>query len=219
MKPQKTTILLIGFQNDYFSKDGILKGFVEESSKLTGIIRNTLDLINKLEDVIIISTPIVFSKDYSELIEPVGILKTIKEMGAFQKESSGSQTISEFDEFKDKIIEIPGKQGLNAFINTPLETVLKENNITNVALAGTVCSVCIDSTGRSAYEKGFKVTMLSDCISGRTIFEQKFFCEEIFPLYANVISSKEMIIENNKNVKLLKKDKQISVSFPCEGTI
>ncbi|MGK0307873.1 MAG: nicotinamidase-related amidase [Urechidicola sp.] len=199
MKPQKTALVLIGFQNDYFSKDGILRRVVEESSKVTGILTNTINLIKELEDVLIIATPIIFSENYSELIKPVGILKTIKEVGAFKKDSIGSQTISELTQFKDKIIEIPGKQGLNAFINTTLEAVLKENNITNVAFAGTVCSVCIDSTGRSAFEKGFDVTMLSDCISGRTVFEQTFYCEDIFPLYANVVNSKELLIEQNKS--------------------
>jgi nicotinamidase-related amidase len=202
MKQQKKALLLIGFQNDYFLEDGILRGVVEESSKVTGILNNTLNLINELEDILIISTPIIFSKDYSELIEPVGILKTIKEVGAFKKGSSGSQTISQLAQFKDKIIEIPGKQGLNAFINTSLEAVLKENNITNLAFAGTVCSICIDSTGRSAFEKGFNVTMLSDCISGRTVFEQEFYCKDIFPLYANVVTSKELIIAYNKNLQV-----------------
>jgi nicotinamidase-related amidase len=200
MTLEKTAIVLIGFQNDYFLKEGILRGVVEESSKVTGVLNNTLHLINELDDVLIISTPIVFSEDYSELIAPVGILKTIKEVGAFKKGSSGSETISQFKQFKNKIIEVSGKQGLNAFINTPLEDVLKENNITNVALAGTVCSICIDSTGRSAFDKGFHVTMLSDCISGRTVFEQDFFCKEVFPLYANVISSKELITEHNKDL-------------------
>jgi nicotinamidase-related amidase len=196
MKPEKTAIILIGFQNDYFLEDGILRGVVEESSKVTGVLNNTLHLINALDDVLMISTPIVFSENYSELVEPEGILKTIKEVGAFKKGSSGSQTISQFDQFSGKITEIPGKQGLNAFINTSLESVLRKNNITNVAFAGTVCSICIDSTGRSAFDKGFHVTMLSDCISGRTVFEQEFFCKEIFTLYANVISSKELITEH-----------------------
>jgi nicotinamidase-related amidase len=196
MKPQKTAIILIGFQNDYFLEDEILRGVVEESSKVTGVLNNTLHLINALDDVLMISTPIVFSENYPELVEPEGILKTIKEVGAFKKGSSGSQTISQFDQFSGKITEISGKQGLNAFINTSLEAVLRKNNITNVAFAGTVCSICIDSTGRSAFDKGFHVTMLSDCISGRTVFEQEFFCKEIFTLYANVISSKELITEH-----------------------
>jgi len=196
MNKNKTALILIGFQNDYFAEDGILKSVVEESSKITGVLDNTISLLNNLEDdVLVISTPIVFSENYSELKDPVGILKTITEVGAFKANTKGSQTIKEFDAFKHKIKEIPGKQGLNAFVNTTLEELLHENDISHVILAGTVCSICIDSTGRSAVEKGFSVTMLSDCISGRTVFEQKFYNENIFPLYAAVQSSKELIIE------------------------
>ena len=74
-----------------------------------------------------------------------------------------------------------------------MEKKLKENEIDEVLLAGTVASICIDSTGRSAHEKGFSVTMLSDCISGRTVFEKDFYCENVFPLYSNLSTSKEIV--------------------------
>lgn len=200
MKSRKTALVLVGFQNDFFSQDGILRSVVEESSIVTGVVRNTVNMINELRDVLIISAPIVFSKTYSELIDPVGILKTIKDLGAFKKGSVGSQTIKELEEFKDKIIEIPGRQGLNVFMNTSLNDVLMENNITDLAFAGTVCSICLDSSGRSAFDKGFHVSMLSDCISGRTVFEQQYFCEDIFPLYAEVITSNELLTGYTKKV-------------------
>ena len=189
MNKNKQALILIGYQNDYFSSDGILREVVEESSKATQIISNTVKLIEELNDVLIISTPIIFTDDYEELIDPVGILKTIKEVGAFKINSKGSETIPEIKQLSNNIMEIRGKQGLNAFINTNLNKVLKENNVTEVAIAGAVCSICIDSTGRSAFEQGYKVTMLSDCISGRSVFEQGFYCESIFPLYASVMSS------------------------------
>ena len=191
----KTAIILIGYQNDYFSKNGILYSVIEESSVTSGVLENTIKVIDSIkdEDVLIISTPIIFTSDYSELTEPVGILKTIKEVGAFKEGKFGSETIDEIKEFKDRIIEVPGKLGLNAFMNTNLEEILKNNGITHVALAGAVCSICIDSTGRYAFEKGFEVSMISDCISGRSVFEQQFYCEKIFPLYASVLNSQSFI--------------------------
>ena len=182
-------IILIGLQNDYFSDDGILKEVVEESSKVSNIIENIINLVERIENTLIISTPIIFSEDYNELVEPVGILQTIKEVGAFKKGTKGAETIDQIKAFGDKIIEIPGKLGLNAFVNTSLEETLSSKNIEEVILAGTVASICIDSTGRSAHEKGFKVTMLSDCISGRTVFEKDFYCENVYPLYANITTS------------------------------
>ena len=190
----KDAIILIGFQNDYFANDGILRRVVEESSKNTNVVENTVNLLRNIsKDTLVISTPIIFSENYLELTEPVGILKTIMEVGAFQKGSRGSETIDEIKAFGDRITEIPGKLGLNAFVNTNLETVLREHGVKNIFLAGTVASICIDSTGRSAFEHGFKVSMVSDCISGRTVFEKDYFVEHVYPLYADVLTSKKFI--------------------------
>jgi len=155
MKKQKTNtaLILIGFQNDYFAENGVLRQVIEESSKITGVLENTISLLRKIENVVVISTPIHFSADYKEINNPVGILKTIKDVGAFKVDETGSETIRELDEFKDSIVEIPGKQGLNAFVTTSLEDFLRKNEIENILFAGTVCSICIDSTGRSAFEK------------------------------------------------------------------
>jgi nicotinamidase-related amidase len=54
-------------------------------------------------------------------------------------------------------------------------------------------SLCIDSTGRSAYEKGYKVSILSDCTAGSDYFEHRFYCEKIFPLYAEVIDHEQFL--------------------------
>jgi nicotinamidase-related amidase len=52
--------------------------------------------------------------------------------------------------------------------------------------------VCVDSTARSAHERGYRVTILSDCTMGRTRCEHRLFCEGIFPLYAEVRTSDEV---------------------------
>lgn len=137
--------------------------------------------------------PIFFTPGYEELIEPVGILKTIKDVGAFQAGTEGAKAINELTRFRERILEVPGKRGFNAFVNTNLNAVLKQHEITNIVLAGTVTSICIDSTGRYAHEQGYNVTTLADCTSARTVFEQSFYCDNIFPLYANVINHTELL--------------------------
>ncbi|QSJ16873.1 cysteine hydrolase [Nostoc sp. UHCC 0702] len=191
----KTALILIGYQNDYFSPNGILYRVIEESSKVTNVISNTVHLLEHLASTptLIITTPIFFTPNYEELIEPIGILKTIKESNAFQIGTPGSQTIEALHYFQNRILEVPGKRGFNAFINTNLDGILKEHRITDVVIAGAVTSICIDSTGRSAHEKGYHVTILSDCTSARTVFEQDFYCKNIFPLYADVMPHTELL--------------------------
>ncbi len=195
MDSHGTALVLIGFQNDYFASDGILHGVIEEAAAATGVLRNTVHLIEPLSPspVLIVSTPIRFAPDYAELENPVGILKVVKEVGAFKAGGKGSETIPELLHFGERIVEVPGKQGLNAFSNTDLDRVFHDHGVTNIVIAGVVTSVCIDSTGRSATEKGYEVTVLSDCTSGRTLREQDFYCNDILPLYANVIDSQEFL--------------------------
>ena len=195
MDSHNTAILLIGFQNDYFASDGILHSVIEASATTVKTVENTTKLLHTLvdTDVLIISTPIFFTPDYEELVEPVGILKTIKDVGAFQKDAKGSATIPELKPFEHRILDIPGKRGLNAFINTNLNEILAQYHISNLVLAGAVTSVCIDSTGRSAYEQGYQVFVLNDCTSARTTFEQEFYFDNVFPLYAQPLSSSDLL--------------------------
>ena len=195
MDLKKTALILIGYQNDYFADDGILHGVIEESSRVSGVLANTLEILDSVlsSEALLITTPIIFTPEYSELKDPVGILKTIKEVGAFKGGTSGAETIKEFDKYKDRIIEVPGKRGLNAFSNTELSSVLEKHGVENVVLAGAVTSICIDSTGRAAFEQGYRVTQLSDCTTGRSLIEQDFYCQNIFPLYAEVLNHTEFL--------------------------
>ncbi|MEM8710974.1 MAG: cysteine hydrolase [Planctomycetota bacterium] len=188
--PAHTAVLLIGFQNDYFADDGILHGVIEANAEQTGVLGHTVDLLKSLEgtDALFINLPILFSSDYHELENPAGLLALVKEVGAFRRNTEGGAVSPEIMAFGDRILHLEGKTGFNAFLGTDLESTLRERGIERVILTGVVTSVCIDSTGRAASEKGFSVTVVSDCSAGRNSTEHDFYCENVFPLYAEVAS-------------------------------
>lgn len=191
MHAAETALILIGFQNDYFHRDGVLRAAIEDGRSVDDVLARTTALMTRLADspVTMIATPILFTPNYEELVEPTGILKVVRDSGAFRAGTPGGETVQEFEAFGDRLLQVPGKRGLNAFSNTDLDRVLHERGIKNIALAGAITSVCIDSTGRAATERGYRVAVLSDCTVGRTPFEQEFFCREILPLYADVCAA------------------------------
>lgn len=192
MDTQHTAVLLIGFQNDYFATDGVLHGVVHHQAN--AVLNNTLRLIDALPpEVLVLTTPIVFQPGYPEMDEPVGILKLIREKGAFVADQPGCDTIAELQDRSNRVREVPGKRGFNAFHGTSLLQVLRENNISQVLLAGVVTSICIDSTARYAADQGYKVGVLSDCTAGRSATEQSLFCDSIFPMYASVLTANEAL--------------------------
>ena len=192
---KRTALLLIGYQRDYFDPDGILNGVIDESSRVNGTLQNTKTLIDELKgtDITMVSTPIVFTETYEELDKPIGILKTIKEVEAFKTGTSGAETIDMVAAFGDRVMEIPGKKGFDAFSSTDLLDVLAQRSIEHVVIAGAVTSVCVNATAMRAFDEGYTVTIISDCTSGRTTIEQTMFCEEIFPLFAHVMTHQELL--------------------------
>ena len=195
--PASTALLLIGFQRDYFDPDGILYGVVEEQLRSNDTLANTLRLIDACKDteMTMVRTPLVFSEDYGELENPIGILKTIREVEAFKSGTRGAETIDAIAAYGDRIDEVRGKLGFNAFAHTDLESMFRERGIGSVVIAGCVTSICINATALHAFEAGFDVTVLSDCTSSRTSVEQEFFCDTVFPLFATVRTTADFVAE------------------------
>ncbi len=172
MNPETTAPILVGYQNDYFAKNGILRGVVEDPGRSTASSPATLDLIRAIAGttLTIIATPIVLEPDYRALASPVGILNTIKESRAGSRRHvtvpirsrSWSRSVT-------GIVYVTGKVGFNAFSNTTLERVLRSAASRTVLVAGMVTSLCIDSTGqRRLRARATTCTILSDCTSART---------------------------------------------------
>lgn len=188
-------VLFIGYQNDYFSADGVLNGVVEGNVRANNVLAHTVSLIESLADTKapLINLPILFSPDYEELSSPTGLMAKIKEVGAFRRDTEGGRTIAELESFGDRITHLHGKTGFNAFLGTELDPFLQRAGVKEIALAGVVTSVCLDSTGRAAAEMGYRVTVLSNASAGRSEMEHGFYCEEVFPLYAQVETVEDFV--------------------------
>jgi nicotinamidase-related amidase len=195
MAPSSTAVVLVGFQNEYFAPSGALYGDIADVGAPERVLAATVGLVDRLvaTETLIVTAPIVFTRSYAELLPPVvGILAAVKARGAFQLGTDGALTVEELRQFGSRIVEVGGRRGLDAFSNTVLDESLAARGIVDVVIAGALTCVCIDSTARSAHERGYRVTVLSDCTMGSTRSEHDLFCERIFPLYAEVITSDEV---------------------------
>lgn len=191
LDPASTAVLLIGFQNDFFGPDGVLRADIERTGGLDDALASTVALLDRLSEteVTLLSAPIGFSDDYDELVDPIGIFSSIKSARAFRRGTVGADVVDEFSPFAHRIQEVFGRRGMDAFAHTQLDSILRERKIHDVIVAGALSAVCIDSTARSAVEHGYRVTVLEDCVVGRTVFEHRFYCDRIFPIYAEVDES------------------------------
>lgn len=165
MNPTTTALVLIEFQNDFTSPGGVFHDGVKDVMAATGMLSNTVAAVKQARaaGVAIMHAPIVFADGYGEITRhPYGILKGVVDNKAFRKGTWGAAIIDALRPQPGDIV-IEGKRGLDAFASTNLDFILRSKGIRTVALAGFLTNCCVESTMRSAYEKGFDVITLKDC--------------------------------------------------------
>ncbi len=196
MKAEETAIVFIEFQNDFAKEGGALYEGVKGQIKAQKTIKNARDCIERARGkCMTLLVPILFEQDYADA-GCEGVLGPIHnnamEAKAFRKDTWGGAIIDELKPTEDDIV-VEGKRTLDAFNSSNLDFLLRVNRIKNVALCGFLTNVCVEGTARSAYDKGFKVTLLKDCCAALSGEEQKYVEEKFFPMIGDVMTHDEFL--------------------------
>jgi ureidoacrylate peracid hydrolase len=195
MEPTKTALVLIEYQNDFTSPGGTLHDAVAGVMKSTQMLENTEQTVRRARELgaTIAFVPISFTEDYHELTpQPYGILKGVVDSKSFQQGSWGAAIVDTLTP-KPTDIVVEGKRGLDAFASTNLDFILRSRGITTVALAGFLTNCCVESTMRTAYEKGYDVITLTDCTATLSEDEQRFAIEKNFPMFSRPVTHGEFL--------------------------
>ena len=197
MDPKTTAVVLIEFQNDFTSEGGTLHGAVKGVMDGTHMLANTVETVNGARKLgaTIVFMPISFTDDYHELTpNPYGILKGVVDSRSFRKGTWGAEIVDVLKPQPDDII-VEGKRGLCGFASTNLDFILRSRGIQTVALGGFLTNVCVESTMRTAYEKGYDVITLKDCTAALSEEEQRMAVEKNYPMFSRPMDHDEFIEE------------------------
>ena len=86
---------------------------------------------------------------------------------------------------------IEGKRGLDTFASTNLDFILRSKGIKTIALGGFLTNCCVESTMRSAYENGFDVVTLTDCVAATSQPEHDNAIQYDYPMFSRPMTSEE----------------------------
>ena len=186
MDPKTTALVLIEYQNDFVKPGGAQHDAVKGVMASTAMLANSLALVEaaRARGVTILLVPIAFADGYPEIpAEPYGILAGVKASQAFRKGSWGAEIIDELQPQAGDIV-VEGKRGLDAFASTNIDFILRQRGMTHVAIAGFLTNCCVESTMRSAYERGFQVVTVTDCCATLSEEEQRMAIEKDFTMFS-----------------------------------
>ena len=195
LSPHETAVVLIEYQNDFTSEGGALHGAVADVMKQTDMLANTTAAVEaaRAAGATIIHAPIMFAEGYGEITDqPYGILAGVVESNAFVKGSWGAEIVEDVAPQAGDIV-IEGKRGLDTFASTNLDFILRSKGIRNVALGGFLTNCCVESTMRSAYERGFTVYTLTDCVAATSAEEHENAIAKDYPMFSHPVTSTEFL--------------------------
>ena len=193
MDPSKTAVVLIEYQNDFTSEGGALHGAVQASMQATDMLKNTQEVLAaaRAAGATIIHSPIQFAAGFHEITShPYGILKGVVDSTAFVKGTWGAAIVEDVAP-QDGDIVLEGKRGLDAFGSTNLDFILRSKGIETVVLGGFLTNCCVESTMRSAYERGYEVVTLVDCVAGTSAEEHDNAIKYDYPMFSKPMLASE----------------------------
>jgi len=194
LDPTTTAVVLIEYQNEFTSPGGVLHDAVSGVMDTTGMLANTVAFVEKARaaGATIMHAPITFAPGYGELTRhPYGILAGVVNGKAFEKGSWGAAIVDDLAPAESDIL-IEGKRGLDTFASTNLDFILRSKGIETVILGGFLTNCCVESTMRSAYENGYRVITLTDCVAATSQAEHDNAISFDFPMFSLPMASADV---------------------------
>jgi nicotinamidase-related amidase len=196
MKADKTAIVLIEFQNEFCRDGGKLYDMVKDEISRQQTVQHAVELAKGAREkgALVIHCPFVFDEQWVDDRCICGIIAGAKEGGAFRPGEWGTEIIEELKPQEAEVV-LKGKRALSAFTNTGLDEILQKHGIENIITAGFLSNVCVESTARSAYDRGYTVCVAKDATAATSQENQQYVEGEIYPLLGEAKTAREIVAE------------------------
>jgi ureidoacrylate peracid hydrolase len=182
----KKCLILIDYINEICHKDGAFDCYPmltenQSVAKLNRVIAHA-----RKEGWLVIWVIVGFDKNYLEANAKSPIFSKAKEYKKLQRGTWGTEIISDLDYREGELIIC--KNSVSAFYGTNLDHVLRTNVVEEVYIAGASTEVAVQSAVRDAHDRGYKVTVISDCC-GSSHKARHDASLEMLTYMANVVES------------------------------
>ena len=167
----KTALIVVDMQNDFVRDGGILQ---TKAAKATlGANKKLIDYFHAAKMPVIYTRIVNRNENLRVRLMSFGrpdALKANAIVPGFKrfypdvkKELDAADVVDEIYPAKGDIVI--DKDLFDAFQGTNLDLLLKANGIQTVLVTGTVTQICVDSTGKGAFNHGYNSVLISDAIS------------------------------------------------------
>lgn len=172
--PTHTAVLVVDMQNDFCSADGAYAKSIPglDLSEIDEMVPRLSGLLDaaRTQGVPVIYITAIYNTNDNRYLSPVwlehaerrrqGLYTSIPlcEEGAW-----GAQVIPQLTPRPDEMVVV--KHRYSAFIDTPLQSYLRNRGIQTVLITGVGTSGCVESTARDGFMLDHYTVTISDCVA------------------------------------------------------
>lgn len=205
----KPVLLVVDMQNGFCGLRGSFHKFgfnIKPYRSIIPTLKNTIDYFRTKE------TPVYYAKaireetgldllDRVHKILPESRREKLDDMHLCIKDSWDADVIDEiYPKPRDYIVE---KRRDSVFQDTEFELWLRSFGADTIIFTGIDTCICVESSVRDAFNKGYDVIMLSDCVASREENLHKASLAQIKESYGWVMTSEELREKiDNKELEL-----------------
>ena len=157
LEPERTALIVVDMQNDFVKEGGSL--FVPDAEKTIPAIQNLLDFARSY------GMKVVFTQDTHNEGDPEWEI-----WPEHTREGSwGWRIVDELTPLEDELVI--RKVRYDAFYGTPLDHLLRLEDIDTIVACGTIANVCVHYTVASAALRWYNVVVPKDAVSAQNPFD------------------------------------------------
>lgn len=164
-RPDHAALLVIDMQNDFCAVGGFLqreRGYSVDFAKT--VADNIAMAVDAAREAGMLVVWIRSVYDFKYLAAPHVVKRG--EEGCCLEGSWGA----DFFLLRPKPDEpIVTKHHYSAFVGTPLDGILRKNDIRTLVMTGVATNVCVDSTLRDGFFAGYYIVLLEDCVGSNSV--------------------------------------------------
>jgi ureidoacrylate peracid hydrolase len=167
----KTAVVLVDPYNDFFSRAGRAWPMTRDVALANRVVANIRALLSASRRA---GVHVAYAPHYrhrrgglSHRQHPAPSHLLVSTLGMFSARGRGGR-------FHPELAPAPGDTVASehetscGFTGTDLDQRLRERGIEDVVLAGALSNTCVEATGRTASDLGYRVTFLSDAVTAQT---------------------------------------------------
>lgn len=194
LNPSTTAVVAVHMQGDIVTSTGAFGGFFAAQVDERDVIAQVGALLSaaRAGGATAAYTRVVYAPDYSNLNANSPLLAMVAQFGCLAEGQPNAEIVDALAPQEGDIV-VEGKRGLDAFATTNLDFILRARGITTIALGGFLTNCCVESTMRTAYEKGYDVITLTDCTAATSSEEQRAAVSQDYPMFSQPMTSEQVV--------------------------